>query len=100
MTSKGESSSNKSKLEWMMWRIEESQLQDPPIANLIRAIQYYNEKYGAVPNRCEVSKNWVKEIAAPEGMMLTHTRSVRPDHIMLTLDPELHASLPGRVSTK
>lgn len=83
-----------------MWRIEDSQLQDPPIANLIRAIQYYNEKYGAVPNRCEVSQKWSKEVVAPEGMTLTRTRSLQPDHIMLTLDPELHASLPGRVSAK
>ena len=83
-----------------MWRIEENQLQDPPIANLIRAIQYYNEKYGAVPNRCEISKKWSKEIIAPEGMMLTRTRSLQPDHIMLTLDPELHAPLPIRAAAK
>ena len=83
-----------------MWQIEEKQLQDPPIANLIRAIQYYNEKYGAVPNRCEVSNKWSKEMVAPEGMTLTHTRSVQPDHIMLALDPELHAPLPIRTAAK
>jgi len=93
-------SSENSKLEWMMWRIDESQLQDPPIANLIRAIQYYNEKYGAVPNRCEVSKKWPTELEAPEGMLLTHTRSLQPDHIMLTLDPELPALFPIRTAAK
>lgn len=83
-----------------MWQIEEKQLGDPPVANLIRAIQYYNEKYGAVPNRCEVSSKWNKDMAVPEGMMLTRTRSVQPDHIMLTLDPELYAPLPVRTAAK
>jgi hypothetical protein len=100
MAKKDKNGSEKSRLEWMMWRIDESQLQDPPIANLIRAIQYYNEKYGAVPNRCEVSKKWSKELEAPEGMLLTHTRSLQPDHIMLTLDPELYAPFPIRVAAK
>jgi hypothetical protein len=100
MSRKGKKGSKKDKLEWMMWQIEEKQLQDPPIANLIRAIQYYNEKYGAVPNRCEVSNKWSKEMVAPEGMTLTRTRSVQPDHIMLALDPELHAPLPVRTAAK
>jgi hypothetical protein len=100
MTRKKKRGGKKSNLEWMMWRIEESQLQDPPVANLIRAIQYYNEKYGAVPNRCEVSKKWSKDLEAPEGMMVTHTRSVQPGHIMLTLDPELRAPLPIRAAAK
>ena len=86
--------SKKKDLEWMMWQVEESQLEDPPIANLIRAIQYYNEKYGAVPNRCEVSKKWSKEMVAPQGMVLTRSRSIQPDHIMLTLDPGLRTPLP------
>jgi hypothetical protein len=92
--------SKKHKLEWMMWRIEENQLQDPPIANLIRAIQYYNEKYGAIPNRCEISKKWSKEMVTLEGMMLTRTRSIQPDHIMLTLDPDLSTPLPIRTAAK
>jgi hypothetical protein len=100
MARKGKKGSKKHELEWMMWRIEENQLQDPPFANLIRAIQYYNEKYGAVPNRCEVSTKWSKEIVAPEGMMLTRARSVQPDHIMLALDTALHAPLPIRTAAK
>lgn len=100
MAKKDKNGSEKSKLEWMMWRIDENQLQDPPIANLIRAIQYYNDKYGAVPNRCEVSKKWSKDVEAPEGMLLTRTRGVQPGHIMLTLDPELRASLPIRTPAK
>lgn len=100
MVRKGKQGSKKPELDWMMWRIEKNQLEDPPIANLIRAIQYYNEKYGAVPNRCEVSKKWSKEMVVPEGMMLTRTRSVQPDHIMLALDPELHAPLPIRTAAK
>jgi hypothetical protein len=100
MVRKGKQGSKKHELDWMMWRIEENQLEDPPVANLIRAIQYYNEKYGAVPNRCEVSTKWKKDVVVPEGMMLTRTRSVQPDHIMLALDPELHAPLPVRTATK
>ncbi len=84
----------------MMWRIEENQLEDPPIANLIRAIQHFNEKYGTVPNRCEVSTKWSKEMSVPDGMTLTRTRSVQPNHIMLALDTELHTPLPIRIAAK
>jgi len=31
---------------------------------------------------------------APEGMVLTLSRSVQPGHIMLTLDPGLRTPLP------
>lgn len=90
----------KKDLEWMMWQVDDKQKEDPPIANLIRAIQYYNEKYGAVPNRCEISKKWSKELVAPEGMMLTRSRSCQPGNIMLTLDPELRAPLPIKAAAK
>ncbi|MEK6220898.1 MAG: hypothetical protein N2D54_01460 [Chloroflexota bacterium] len=84
----------KKQLDWMMWRVEDEQVDDPPALNLIRAIQYYNEKYGAVPNRCEVSPKWGKDLLAPEGMLVTKSRSVRPGHLMLAIDPEIPSSLP------
>jgi hypothetical protein len=92
--------SKKKDLEWMMWQVDDKQKEDPPIANLIRAIQYYNEKYGSVPNRCEISKKWSKELAAPEGMMLTRSRSIQSGNILLTLDPELREPLPIKAAIK
>lgn len=86
----------KQDLDWMAWQIDKDQLNDPPMANLIRAIQYYNEKFGSVPNRCEVGKDWDKNFEAPQGMEFTRSRSVQKGHIMLALDPELRTTLPGK----
>jgi len=69
---------------------------DPPAANLIRAIQYFNEKYGSVPNRVELSPNWLEDLAAPEGIEVTRSKSVQPAYIMLTIDPTLRTRLPGK----
>ncbi|MEN8242989.1 MAG: hypothetical protein ABFS17_13805 [Chloroflexota bacterium] len=88
--------SKKSALEWMMWQVEQSQMEDPAEANLIRAIQYFNEKYGSVPNRCELSPEWGEGINPPAGMVLTRSKSVQPGQMMLALDPTLAASLPGK----
>ncbi|MDH5506516.1 MAG: hypothetical protein OEZ02_04785 [Anaerolineae bacterium] len=83
----------KSKLDWMLWQVEDGYQNDPPQANLIRAIQHYNEKYGAVPNRCEVPPAWENRLKVPNGMLLAASKKVRPNHFMLTLDPDLE--LPG-----
>ena len=88
--------SRKSALEWMMWRVEPGQLGDPPEVNLIRAIQYFNEKYGSVPNRCELSPKWGEELKPPAGMEITRSKSVQPGHLMLALDSSLSVPLPGK----
>jgi hypothetical protein len=90
--------SSKSALEWMMWRVEPGQLNDPPEVNLIRAIQYFNEKYGSVPNRCELSPDWGQGINSPVGMEITRSKSVQPGHLMLALDISLNKPLPGKLS--
>lgn len=81
-------------LDWMMWQVEKSQADDAPMANLIRAVQHFNEKYGRIPNRAEIPTKWPKDFASWEGMVVTRSRSVRPGHIMLALDPSLTATLP------
>lgn len=88
--------SKKSSLEWMMWRVEPEQLEDPPTANLIRAIRHFNEKYGSVPNRCELSPEWGEELSPPVGMEITRSKSVQPGHLMLALDGSLYTALPGK----
>lgn len=85
-------------LEWMMWRVESSQMDDHPTQNLIRAIQYFNEKYGGVPNRVEISPNWMEDLDAPEGIEVTRSKSVQPSYIMLAIDPKLHTRLPGKAA--
>ena len=89
---------DRKELDWMMWRIEDSQRTDPPLVNLVRAIQYYNEKYGHIPNRCEMAEGWGSDLVPPQGMVVSHSKSLRPDHLMLTLDPNLNTSLPGKQS--
>jgi hypothetical protein len=83
-------------LDWMMWRIDEKQLDDPPLVNLVRAIEYYNDKYGRIPNRCEVAKGWAEELVVPEGMLLTQSKSVQKGHLMLATDPAVGVGLPGK----
>lgn len=80
---------NKKDLEWMLWQVEDRDIKDPPSANLIRAIQHYNEKYGLVPNRCEVAPEWAADLKAPGGMVISASKEVRPRHFLLTLDPHL-----------
>lgn len=74
-------------LDWMMWQIDDASLNNSPLANLIEAIQYYNNKYGAVPNRCEVPEGWSDDLKAPAGIIVTPSPTVRPRHIHLTVDP-------------
>ena len=83
-------------LDWMMWRIDEKQINDPPLINLVRAIEYYNDKYGRIPNRCEIAKGWGEELVAPEGMLVTQSKSVQKGHLMLATDPAVSASLPSK----
>ncbi|MDH5605934.1 MAG: hypothetical protein OEY93_03510 [Anaerolineae bacterium] len=83
-------------LDWMMWQIDDGQAADPPELNLIRAIQYYNEKYGLVPNRLEVSQKWAKQLTAPTGIVVTRSRSIPPGQLMLALDPDISETLPGK----
>lgn len=80
----------------MMWRVEPGQMEDPPSANLIRAIQYFNQKYGSVPNRCELAPNWLEDLSAPAGLTISRTKSVQPGHLMLALDPSIRSRLPGK----
>ncbi|MDH3942658.1 MAG: hypothetical protein OEV06_01005 [Anaerolineae bacterium] len=82
----------KNELDWMLWQVDKSQRQDPPAENLIRAIQHYSQKYGQVPNRCEAPPDWVSAVKPPGGMQVEGSKKVRKHHLMLTLDPELHAS--------
>ena len=86
----------KDQLEWMMWRVDKSQRDDPPLVNLVRAIQHYNEKYGRIPNRCELANDWGKGLVPPMGMHLTRSRSVRPGHLMLATDASIDTALPGK----
>lgn len=83
-----------------MWRVEPTQLKDPPAANLIRAIRYFNEKYGSVPNRVELSPNWLEDLSAPDGITVTRSKSVQPSYIMLAIDPTLHTRLPGKAAPR
>ncbi|MBW8010328.1 MAG: hypothetical protein FVQ83_03665 [Chloroflexi bacterium] len=76
-------------LDWMLWQVEDSDINDPPSANLIRAIQPYNQKYGLVPNRCEVAPEWAADLKAPGGMLISASKDVRPRHFLLTVDPHL-----------
>jgi hypothetical protein len=80
---------NISNLEWMMWRIDKKNKNEPPLLNLVQAIEYYVEKYGKVPNRCEINENWGDELIAPAGMLLTRSKGMIVGHLMLTLDAEL-----------
>lgn len=86
-------------LDWMMWRIDNAQRNDPPYLNLVRAIAYYNHKYGQVPNRCEVALDWGENMITPEDMILTHSKSIQPHHLMLAVDPSLN-TLPIKRPTK
>ena len=90
--------SSLNKIEWMMWRVEPSQMEDHPTENLIRAIRYFNEKYGGVPNRVEISPNWLQDLSAPEGITVTRSKSVQPSYIMLAIDPGLRARLPFKAA--
>ncbi len=86
----------KNDLEWMLWQIEDSQRADPPLVNLIRAIQYYTEKYNGVPNRAEGAPGWAQGLTPPEGMHFSESKSLATGHLMLARDPSLSVPLPGR----
>ncbi len=94
--------SNKSNnpLDWMMWQIDSKQKEDPPLQNLVRAIQYYTEKYGHVPNCCEISPDWGPDLVVPEGMRLTRSNSVQPGNILLAQNSAIKTTLPGKNSKK
>lgn len=74
----------------MLWQVDKSQRQDPPLENLIRAIQHYSQKYGQVPNRCEAPPDWAETMKAPGGMLIEASKKLRKNHFMLAVDPELH----------
>jgi hypothetical protein len=76
-------------LDWMLWQVDKSQRKDPPVENLIRAIQHYNQKYGQVPNRCEAPPDWAEAMKAPGGILVESSRKLRKHHFMLAVDPEL-----------
>lgn len=79
-----------------MWKVDAGQKHDPPTLNLIRAIQYYTDKYGKVPNRCEVHKTELGQLHAPSGMTLTGSKAVKRGHLMLASDPSVDERLPMR----
>ena len=83
-------------LDWMMWQIDKNQSEDPPFQNLVRAIQHFTEKYGQVPNCCEIAADWGLELIPPEGMRLTRSKSVQPGNILLTLNSSISTKLPGK----
>lgn len=78
-------------LEWMLWQVDEDQREEPPEVNLIRAIQHYVEKYGEFPNRCEFAAGWATELKAPAGMLVESSKKLRPFHLLITADANLHA---------
>lgn len=81
-------------LAWMLWQIDDEHKNDPPAANLIRAIQYYTEKYGRVPNRCEVGQDWPEDLGVAEGLQVSRSADVRPFQLRLASDPTLDSNLP------
>ena len=92
-------------LEWMLWRVEEGQQEESPAANLIQAIQHYVDKYGQVPNRCEVAPEWEDNLIAPSGIAVEISKKVRRDHLLLTFDFSFDAvdgveKMIGRGKTK
>jgi hypothetical protein len=73
-------------------------MDDPPAENLIRAIRYFNKKYGSVPNRVELSPDWLEDLSAPQGLTITRSKSVQPSYLMLAIDPSLRTRLPGKTA--
>jgi hypothetical protein len=78
-------------LEWMLWQISVAENEQPPAYHLVHAICYFIEKYGQVPNRCEVSDGWKGILDVYEGVEITHTKSVQNNSLMLTFDESLEA---------
>ncbi len=79
-------------VDWMMWRVDPAQMDEPLLENLIRAIRYFNQKYGRVPNRLELSSDWLENFDPPEGMKVTRAKTIRPGFLMLALDPNVKAN--------
>jgi hypothetical protein len=79
-------------LEWMLWQITDAKTQTPQLATIIEAIAYYTNKYGVVPNRCEVPSDWDNKLAAPEGILVTSSSNLPAHHLRLTVDPNLNAN--------
>lgn len=90
------SDNKKITLDWMMWQIDTKQKEDPPLQNLVRAIQYYTEKYGSVPNCCEISLDWGQDLVVPRGMRLTRSKNVQPEFILLAQNSAIINPLPGK----
>lgn len=82
-----------STLIWMMWQIDTSQKKDLPQLNLIRAIQFYTNKYGGVPNVAKLPESWSEDIKTPEGMTISFAKSIRDGQIMLSIDPSLQKTM-------
>ena len=85
---------NNSDLKWMMWRIDKKRQAEPPLLNLVQAIEYYVEKYGQVPNRCEISETWGENLIPPVGMELTRSKCIISGQLLLTLDADLSKQKP------
>ncbi len=73
-------------LEWMLWQISTSETAQPPAYHLVQAIRHFIEKFGQVPNRCEVSDDWKGMLDSYEGVQITHTKSVQKNSLMLAYD--------------
>ena len=99
-TRKKKAKKKKRKIDWMLWQIEEDQHKDPPLMNLIRAIQYYTEKYGDVPNRVETPLGWSDGLNPPGGMLLDESKNVAPSQLRLTLDPSVNGGSIERMISR
>lgn len=80
---------NNQNLEWMLWQISVSDNTEPPAYHLVHAIRHFIEKFGTVPNRCEVSDEWKGVLDVFEGVEITHTKSVQDNSLMLAFDESL-----------
>lgn len=80
----------KEALEWMLWRVDDDQKDLPPLVHLIQAVQYYTEKYGAVPNRCAVPPIWSDTLTPPDGIQVEASTTVTPGYLRVTADPHLN----------
>lgn len=77
---------DKKSLEWMLWQIPSSEKDSPPALALVNAIKYYIEKFGVVPNCCEVPISWKNKLDFFEGVEITHSKNVHDNNLMLTRD--------------
>jgi hypothetical protein len=77
---------NNNSITWMMWQVDKSQKTNSQQLNLIRAIQFYTDKYGGVPNRAKLPDQWAGEIKPPEGMVVEYSKTIQNGQLMLSID--------------